>query len=140
MDFAENYSFIIQDAIQGFYWQNSQAMLHPFDVYYRDLSTNELRCGSYCAISDHLKHNQTTVHCFLTKLLSLFHDNSPHITRIKYFTDGAASQYKNFKALINLALHFHDHKLSITFLPHHMVKVHVMGYVGLLREKLLMPV
>ena len=37
MDFAENYSFIIQDAIQGFYWQNSQAMLHPFAVYYRDL-------------------------------------------------------------------------------------------------------
>ena len=47
MDFAENYSFIIQDAMQGFYWQNSQAMLHPFAVYYRDLSTNELRCGSY---------------------------------------------------------------------------------------------
>ena len=68
MDFEENYSFIIQDAIQGFYWQNSQATLHPFAVYYRDLSTNELRCGSYCAISDHLKHNQTTVHCFLTKL------------------------------------------------------------------------
>ena len=47
MDFEENYSFIIQDAIQGFYWQNSQATLHPFAVYYRDLSTNELRCGSY---------------------------------------------------------------------------------------------
>ena len=28
MDFTENYSFIIQDAMQGFYWQNSQAMLH----------------------------------------------------------------------------------------------------------------
>ena len=55
MDFAENYSFIIQDTIQGFYWQNGQATLHPFAVYYRDLSTNELRCGSYCAISDHLK-------------------------------------------------------------------------------------
>ena len=34
-DFAENYSFIIQDAIQGFYWQNSQATLHPFAVFYR---------------------------------------------------------------------------------------------------------
>ena len=60
MDFAENYSFIIQDAIQGFYWQNSQATLHPFAVYYRDLRTNELRCDSYCAISNYLKHNQTT--------------------------------------------------------------------------------
>ena len=112
MDFAEKYSFIIQDTIQGFYWQNGQVTLHPFAVYYRDLSTNELRCGSYCAISDHLKHNQTTVHCFLTKLLSLIRNNLPHITNIKYFTDGAASQYKNFKALINLAFHFHNHKMT----------------------------
>ena len=78
----------------------------------RDLSKNELRCGSYCAISDHLKHNQTTVHCFLTRLLSLIRNDLPHITRIKYFTDGAASQYKNFKALVNLAVRFHDHKLT----------------------------
>ena len=36
LDFAENYSFIVQDAIQGFHWNNSQATLHPFAVYYRD--------------------------------------------------------------------------------------------------------
>ena len=29
MDFAENYSFILQDAIQEYYWQNNQATLHP---------------------------------------------------------------------------------------------------------------
>ena len=33
-DFAENYSVIVQDAIQGFHWNNSQATLHPFAVYY----------------------------------------------------------------------------------------------------------
>ena len=49
-----------------FYWKNSQTMLHPFAVYYRDWSPNELRCGSYCAISNHLRHNQTTFNCFLT--------------------------------------------------------------------------
>ena len=38
MDFAENYSFIIQDAIQNFYWQNSQATLHTFAGYYRILN------------------------------------------------------------------------------------------------------
>ena len=30
LDFAENYSFLIQDAIQGYHWNNSQATLHPF--------------------------------------------------------------------------------------------------------------
>ena len=42
--------------------------------------------------------------------MSLICNNLPHITNIKYFTDGAASQYKNFEALINLAIHFHDYK------------------------------
>lgn len=30
MDFSENYSFIVQDAVQGFHWENSQATLHRF--------------------------------------------------------------------------------------------------------------
>ena len=66
-------------------------------------------------ISNQLKHNQTTVHCFLTKLWSLIRNNLPHITNIKYFTDGAALQYKNFKALINLAFRFHNHKLTAEY-------------------------
>ena len=36
LDFADNYSFIIQDAIQGYHWNNSQATLHPFVVYFRE--------------------------------------------------------------------------------------------------------
>ena len=29
LDFAENYNFIVQDAAQGFRWNNNQATLHP---------------------------------------------------------------------------------------------------------------
>ena len=111
-------------------------------MYYRDLSTKELGCGSYCAISDQLKHNQTTVHSFLTKSSSLTRNNLAHITNIKYFTDEAASQQKNFKAIINLAFHFHGHKLTAEqniFATLH-GKSPCDGMVGLLREKLLMPV
>ena len=36
MDFSENYSFLVQDVIQSFYWQNQQATLHPFAVYHSD--------------------------------------------------------------------------------------------------------
>jgi hypothetical protein len=28
-NFPENYSFIIQDAAQGFHWNNQQATIHP---------------------------------------------------------------------------------------------------------------
>ena len=27
-DFSENYSFVLQDAAQGFHWNNAQATLH----------------------------------------------------------------------------------------------------------------
>lgn len=33
MGVAENYSFLIQDAVQGFHWNNAQATPHPFVVY-----------------------------------------------------------------------------------------------------------
>ena len=111
MDFAENYSFLVQDAIQGFYWQNNQATLHPFAVYHRDTTSNLVHCESICVASDHLKHEQNTVHCFLSVVLKHIKSTMPNIKYIKYFSDGAASQYKNYKALINLNFHEKDHNL-----------------------------
>jgi len=35
-DFSENYAFIVQDAAQGFHWNNAQATIHPFVAYFRD--------------------------------------------------------------------------------------------------------
>lgn len=31
-DFAENYSFIVQDEVQSFHWTTCQATLHPFII------------------------------------------------------------------------------------------------------------
>ena len=111
MDFAENYIFLVQDAVQGFYWQNNQATLHPFAVYYKD-QNDEIKCDCYCAISDLLQHDQTAVHCFISKLLPTVCTQSPCIKNVKYFTDGAASQYKNYKGLINLM--YHENDLNLT--------------------------
>ena len=35
-DFSENYSFVLQDAAQGYHWNNAQATIHPFVAYYTD--------------------------------------------------------------------------------------------------------
>ena len=63
LDIAENYSFVVQDAVQGFYCKNSQATLHPFSAYFRS-SNGDLKHTSICVRSDCLKHDQTAVHCF----------------------------------------------------------------------------
>ena len=55
VDFSENYSFVLQDAAQGFHWNNSQATLHPFVAYYLD--SGEIRHVSYVMISDCLHHD-----------------------------------------------------------------------------------
>ena len=35
IDFPENYSVVVQDAAQGYHWDNSQATLHPFVTYFK---------------------------------------------------------------------------------------------------------
>ena len=50
LDFAENYSFVVQDAAQGFHWNNSQATLHPFVGYFKN-AENEVEHISMCVKS-----------------------------------------------------------------------------------------
>ena len=104
-DFSENYSFIVQDAAQSFHWNNCQASLHPFVVYYR--KNNELQHLSFVAISDCNQHDVIAVHLFQTRLIN-FLKSSHKITKIFYFSDGCAAQYKNRKNFINLCYHKND--------------------------------
>ena len=36
LDSTKNYNFLVQDAVQGYHWENSQATLHPFCCYYKE--------------------------------------------------------------------------------------------------------
>jgi hypothetical protein len=110
LDFAENYSFIIQDAVQGHHWDNSQATLHPFVIYY--ISEDQLKCLNVCIISDCLKHDTITVHAFISAMVSHLKATLPSMNKIIYFSDGAASQYKNYKNFSNLCYHKSDHGLD----------------------------
>lgn len=77
MDFAENYSFLVQDASQAFHWNNSQATLHPIVVYYRS-SSCQLQNLSYVYFSDVLKHDHIAVYTMLTNLIPKLKDILPH--------------------------------------------------------------
>ena len=68
LDFAGNYSFIVQDAVQGFHWNSSQATIHPFNIYYflnsEKSSKDQLDHLSIACISDHLQHDTVSVYSF----------------------------------------------------------------------------
>ena len=109
-DFSENYAFILQDAAQGFHWNNSQATIHPFVGYYID--SGEVHHLSYVVISECLNHDTTAVYLFQKCFISLLKTVAPQITKVIYFSDGAASQYKNRKNFLNLCHHKEDFGLS----------------------------
>ena len=106
-DFSENYSFVLQDAAQGFHWNNSQATIHPFVAYY--MKSGELQHLSYVIISDCLNHDTVAVHLFQRQFIQYLKKQFSSLPRKIYYTsDGAASQYKNRKNFINLCHHEED--------------------------------
>ena len=106
-DFSENYAFVLQDAVQGFHWNNSQATVHPFVIYYQQ--SGEERHISYVIISDCMHHDTVAVYLFQKNLITFLKQVLPTAPKkIIYFSDGAASQYKNRKNFVNLCNHETD--------------------------------
>ena len=105
LDFAENYSFVVQDAVQGYYWDNSQATLHPLVAYYRKEDGN-LGTISFCVVSDCLKQDATAVYAFISVIIAHLKKLIPGLSLVRYFSD--VSQYKNCKNFLNLCYHEED--------------------------------
>lgn len=62
---------------------------------------------------DFFKQKDTiAVHSFISALVPHLKESLPHITKLIYFSDGAASQYKNYKNFTNLCHHKSDHGLE----------------------------
>jgi hypothetical protein len=98
-DLSENYSFILQDVVQGFHW--FQATLHLSVVYIRD---QHLQTLSFCVISDCLDKNTLSFHAFKRTLVQHLCTEFPNLKKVIYFSDGSAAQYKNRK-MINTFYH-----------------------------------
>ena len=97
MEFAENFSFIIQDEVQSSYFSKNQATLHPFVIYVQSLNGNLLtESKRYCVISDNPLHNTEPAFSYVSKIIPILKEEYPQFQKINYFTDGASSQYKNW--------------------------------------------
>lgn len=88
-DFAENYAFIMQNAAQGFHWNNKQATIHLF-VIYQNLE-GKLHHHTFVIISDCLHHDTVAVHLFIEKLMQFLKTKISSLSKIYYITDGAVT-------------------------------------------------
>nr|XP_047134910.1 uncharacterized protein LOC124812388 [Hydra vulgaris] len=75
------------------------------------MEENKIKCKSICIISDHLQHKKS-VHCFIHEVLKYLKELIPYFNHSIYFSDGASSQYKNYKNIYNLCYHKQDHEVS----------------------------
>lgn len=106
-DFSENASFTVQDAVQGFHWNNSQATLYPIAIYFK--SDGKTQHTNFIIISDCLIHDSVAVHLFHRHLNVFLRNKFKTIPKkITYFSDGSAAQFKNKKNFINLCYHMED--------------------------------
>lgn len=114
IDFAENYSFLVQDAPQSYHWVNTQASVHPVVIYFRTQEANAqetcVECISF--ISDSLEHDTVAVSVFQSEVIKILNQDHPPISKIHYFSDGAVSQYKNKKNFTNLFQHEKNYGIS----------------------------
>ncbi|CAH0547525.1 unnamed protein product [Brassicogethes aeneus] len=110
-DFAENYSFTVQDEVQSFHWNTSSATLHPFLIYYKDIS-DTIQTQSFCVLSDVKNHTTLEFAVFQKYFIQLLKTRFLCIKKLFYMTYGCAGQYKNKKNFLNLYYHEEDYLLE----------------------------
>ena len=102
-DFAEN-SFIVQDEIQGYHWNNQQHSLHPIVLYYHKENESDLVPTSIYFISDDLKHDVDFAYKVMRDTIKYIHDNiTEALSKVHYFPDGCSGQYKHCRNFLNLS-------------------------------------
>ena len=91
VDFAENYSFNVQNAIQSFHWNNSQATIHSFVVTYNRNGT--IAKKAYIVVSDALEHSAVTFHWFRSLFMEELKKEEWFlgVKKIYYVSDGAGT-------------------------------------------------
>ena len=108
-DFAENFSFIVQDEIQGYLWNKQQCSLHPIVLYYCKENESDLVSTSICFLFDDVKHDVNFVYQIMKDTIKYICDNiTEALSKVHYFSDGCAGQYKNCKNFLDLCFHNSD--------------------------------
>ncbi|CAF1049472.1 unnamed protein product [Adineta ricciae] len=89
VDYSENFAIGFQDEIQSAHWRKKQLSVFTAHVW---LANSESE--SFTFISDDTTHNKYTVHACLERLLSVLQRSVPDLQEVHFFSDGAASQFK----------------------------------------------
>ena len=121
VDFAENFTFVIQKEIQSAYWNTKQSSLYTIVL---DIGNDH---RNMVIISNRMQHDTTFVYCTQQLIVKFIREEYPTVSKINYvryeitlfyyyfshmsyflYSDGAPAQYKNNNNMTNLSLHEQD--------------------------------
>ncbi|CAF1540342.1 unnamed protein product [Adineta ricciae] len=105
LDFAQNFSFVIQREIQSGYYCRQQATI--FTVYIR--IGDEHR--NMVIISNYLAHDTRFVYSAQKIIIEFLKKEYRTILKVNYVSDGATGHFKNRYNMHNLAHHYQDFHL-----------------------------
>ena len=112
-DFSENCTLRHQDEIMTAHWSSDSATLFTAIVYYRPAVGEDVEHISYGVISDELTHDKKAVYSINKAILAAVSLKLPwEIEHVHYWSDGAASQFKNRFNFCNLMYHELDFKCT----------------------------
>jgi hypothetical protein len=96
VDFAENYTAKSQNEIQSAYWSYTQVTIFTVCAW------EQGGVHSMAIVSDYLSHDKYAVNTFLKLILDYLNKNIRQFDEIVFFSDGAASQFKQKYLLANI--------------------------------------
>ncbi|XP_071481542.1 uncharacterized protein [Diadema antillarum] len=108
MDFAENYTCIMQEEVQSAHWYQSQVTVHPFVSYYNcenakcDNTSSRIR-EAVIVITDDNKHDHHAVNHFVRMVSDHLHERAPKANHLIQFSDGCGAQYKSRTPLTDVS-------------------------------------
>ena len=70
-DFAENYTFTIQNEIQIYHWNKKQCTVHPIALFFKD-DNSKLHERSFVCFSDDLNHDTAFVYSLQKRVGMLY--------------------------------------------------------------------
>jgi hypothetical protein len=118
VDYAENFAMDQQDAIQSAHWNKKTLSIFTAHAW----------CGaanySFAMVSANVTHDKYCVNVCLNTIISKLKQYLPDLEEIVFFSDGAASQFKQrylFRNMTKMTAE-HDLRLSWNFLLHPMVR------------------
>ena len=112
VDYAKNFAMDQQDAIQSAHWNTNTLSVFTAHAW----------CGavnySFALVSDNVTHGKFCVNVCLNNIISKLKRCLPDLEEIVFFSDGAASQFKQRYLFQNMTkmMAEHDLKLSWNFL------------------------